>query len=599
MMDNHDTQDNDRNLAANSTWQSSLRRRAEDRHVSTDRQVDLIQGMSSDEAQKMFHELRVHKIELEMQNEELRSTQFELEMSRARYFDLYDLAPVGYCIVNQSGKILEANLTMANLLGVTRDHLCKRMITRFIDCLHQDVFYHCRKKLLETDLTQTCELKMVTSSEASIWVSLLATTAMHTDGAKVMRVTLSDVTLRKHLDDQLQQTIKELRHARQAADKANQAKSEFLANMSHDLRSPLNAILGFAQLLELGSPEPSARQKANLKQILQNGWYLLELINGILDLASIESGKLTLVMEPVSLSDVLLDCQAVIDLQAQQRGIDIHFPPFDEPCRLHADRTRLKQVLVNLLSNAIKYNRPWGTVNVSYSSPSPGIVRVSVQDSGPGLNAEKLAQMFQPFNRLGQEVGGQEGTGIGLVVSKRLVELMGGTIGVQSTVGEGSVFWFDLKLTSAPAPALNTTSAPALPDLQGISTGHTVLYIEDNEANLALMEQLIECRPGLQLLSAADAALGMAMAQRHLPDLILMDINLPDIDGIQALKILQDDVATRHITVIAISANAMPRDIEKGLAAGFFDYLTKPINVPKFLAALDQGLAMGVGSDSL
>ena len=593
MTDNNDTQTDDRTLAAKNAWQLSLRQRAEDNHEQADVQADLIQGMSYDDAQVMFHELRVHQIELELQNEELRRTQFELSMLHDRYFDLYDLAPVGYCMVDQSGKILEANLTMATLLGLTRNLLCERSFARFVAGSQQDTYYLFSKKVFETDLTQTCELEMVKGDKTLIWVSLAATPALDTDGSKVMRLTLSDVTLRKHLDDELQQTITELQHARQAADKANQAKSEFLANMSHDLRSPLNAILGFAQLLELGSPEPTARQKASLNQILHNGWYLLELISGILDLASIESGKLSMVMESMLLSDVLLDCQTMIDLQAQQSGIDVHFQPCAEPCLLHADRTRVKQVLVNLLSNAIKYNRPKGTVNVTYSTPSPQMVRISVQDNGPGLNAEKLSQLFQPFNRLGQEIGGKEGTGIGLVVCRRLVELMGGTIGVQSTVGEGSVFWFELVRDSATVPALNATSTPELPSC--ISPVHTVLYIEDNEANIALMEQLIECRPGLQLLSAADATLGMAMAQRHLPNLILMDINLPGINGIQALKILRDDTATRHIPVMAISANAMPRDIEKGLAAGFFDYLTKPINVPKFLAALDHGLALGVG----
>ena len=593
MTDNNDTQTDDRTLAAKNAWQLSLRQRAEDNHEQADVQADLIQGMSYDDAQVMFHELRVHQIELELQNEELRRTQFELSMLHDRYFDLYDLAPVGYCMVDQSGKILEANLTMATLLGLTRNLLCERSFARFVAGSQQDTYYLFSKKVFETDLTQTCELEMVKGDKTLIWVSLAATPALDTDGSKVMRLTLSDVTLRKHLDDELQQTITELQHARQAADKANQAKSEFLANMSHDLRSPLNAILGFAQLLELGSPEPTARQKASLNQILHNGWYLLELISGILDLASIESGKLSMVMESMLLSDVLLDCQTMIDLQAQQSGIDVHFQPCAEPCLLHADRTRVKQVLVNLLSNAIKYNRPKGTVNVTYSTPSPQMVRISVQDNGPGLNAEKLSQLFQPFNRLGQEIGGKEGTGIGLVVCRRLVELMGGTIGVQSTVGEGSVFWFELVRDSATVPALNATSTPELPSC--ISPVHTVLYIEDNEANIALMEQLIECRPGLQLLSAADATLGMAMAQRHLPNLILMDINLPGINGIQALKILRDDTATRHIPVMAISANAMPRDIEKGLAAGFSDYLTKPINVPKFLAALDHGLALGVG----
>ena len=234
------------------------------------------------------------------------------------------------------------------------------------------------------------------------------------------------------------------------AEKANLAKSEFLSSMSHELRSPLNAILGFAQLMETGSPLPTPAQKASIDQILKAGWYLLELINEILDLALIESGKLSLSLEPMSLVDVMLECQAMIEPQAQKSGIRMSFPQFEIPYFVHADRTRVKQVLINLLSNAIKYNRAQGTVEVTCSASTAERIRISVQDTGEGLSPEKLAQLFQPFNRLGQEASAEEGTGIGLVVSKRLVELMGGEIGVESTVGVGSVFWIELNLAAEP-----------------------------------------------------------------------------------------------------------------------------------------------------
>ena len=394
------------------------------------------------------------------------------------------------------------------------------------------------------------------------------------------------------LDQALRDKNVELESARQAADKANHAKSEFLSSMSHELRSPLNAILGFAQLMESGVPPPTATQKASIDQILHGGWYLLELINEILDLALIESGRLSLSMEPIALPDVLLDCQAMIEPQAQKSDIRISFPQFNAPCFVNADRTRVKQVIVNLMSNAIKYNRVGGTVEVTCKKVAAQRLRISVRDSGEGLSAEKLTQLFQPFNRLGQEVGAEEGTGIGLVVSKRLVELMGGEIGAQSIVGTGSVFWFELNLVAAPQFAANSDAPLVLaqPQIESGAPQRTLLYVEDNRANMELVKQLIARRPDMRLLSARDGMQGITLARIHLPKVILMDINLPGISGLQALKILREDPATRHIPVLAISANAMPLDIEKGLQAGFLRYLTKPIKVNEFMEVLDMAL---------
>jgi PAS domain S-box-containing protein len=395
--------------------------------------------------------------------------------------------------------------------------------------------------------------------------------------------------------------IEDQKQAQAAAERANRAKSDFLSSMSHELRSPLNAILGFAQLMASESPSPTPSQQASIDQILRAGWHLLELINEVLDLAKIESGQVSISPEPVSLSDALHECESMIEPQARQRGIRVSFPHVEPLCYVRADRTRLKQILINLLSNAIKYNRPSGAVNVDYSTRVPDRVCVSVSDTGLGLSPGQLGQLFQPFNRLGQDAGAEEGTGIGLVVAKRLTELMGGTIGVESTVGKGSVF--RIELDAAPAPEIPTMVAEQLATpAEGVTRNgaaeapaHTVLYVEDNPANLKLVEQLIARHADMRMLSAVTGQLGVELARSALPQVIVMDINLPDISGIEALNILRTNPATADIPVVALSANAMPRDIEKGLKAGFFRYLTKPIKIDQFMHALAEAIAFAEG----
>ena len=487
-----------------------------------------------------------------------------------------------------SGIISDVNKQMETLTGCTRDELIGAPFKNyFTDPQRAEAGI---KLVLSENKVTNYELTARARDGKETVVSYNATT-FHDRDRKLQGVFAAarDVTERRILDQALQETNVALEGAKLAAEKANLAKSDFLSSMSHELRSPLNAILGFAQLIESGSPPPTPAQKDSIDQILQAGWYLLELINEILDLALIESGKLSLSPEPVSLIDVLSDCQAMIEPQAQKSGIRVSFRGFDAPCFVKADRTRTKQVFINLLSNAIKYNRAGGTVDVTCSMTTAGRMRISVHDTGAGLSAEKLAQLFQPFNRLGQESGAEEGTGIGLVVSKRLVELMEGEIGAESRVGVGSVFWIELNSTEAPrlaAAAADPVAVASAPD-RGHAPLRTLLCVEDNPANLTLVEKLLERRPDIRLLSARDGDRGIEIARSALPDVILMDINLPGITGIQALKILANDAATAHIPVVALSANAMPRDIERGLEAGFFRYLTKPIKVGEFMDTLD------------
>jgi PAS domain S-box-containing protein len=491
-----------------------------------------------------------------------------------------------------AGIITDVNKQMEALTGCTRDELIGAPFKN----------YFTDPGRAEASIKQVLREKKITNYEltARAWdgkttvVSFNATTFYDRD-RKLQGVFAAarDVTERKRLDQALEEQNVELKRARAAAEKANLAKSAFLSSMSHELRSPLNAILGFAQLVNSDSPPPTPSQATSIDQILHAGWYLLELINEILDLAQIESGKLALSLEPTSLAEVMLECQAMIEPQAQKRGIKMTFPQFDFPCFVRADRTRLKQVLINLLSNAIKYNQPDGTVVVDVDRVcTPEHTRVSVRDTGAGLPPDMLMQLFQPFNRLGQETKSEEGTGIGLVMSKRLVELMGGEIGVESTVGLGSVFWFELNSASAPQLPVDRAepTAQLTAQVQQGAPLRTLLYVEDNPANLMLIEQLVARRPDMRLLSAKDGNLGIQLARANQPEVILMDINLPGISGIEALKILREDPATAHIPVVALSANAMPRDIEKGLEAGFFRYLTKPIRVNEFMHTLDVAL---------
>jgi PAS domain S-box-containing protein len=490
-----------------------------------------------------------------------------------------------------SGIITDVNKQMEELTDCTRDELIGAPFKS----------YFTDPERAETSIELVLSEKKVTNYELTARtrdgmetvVSLNATTFYDRD-RKLQGVFAAarDVTERKRLDQVLQEKNVELESARSVAEKANLAKSEFLSSMSHELRSPLNAILGFAQLMESDSPPPTPAQHDGITQILGAGWHLLKLIDEILDLAKVEARQVPLSREPVSMAEVMLECQGMIEPQAQQRGIRMIFPQFAIPNFVLADRIRVKQILINLLTNAIKYNSVQGTVEVDCAESTPGRIRVSIRDTGAGLNPEQLAQLFQAFNRLGQDAGSEEGTGIGLVVAKRLVELMGGVIGVESTVGKGSVFWFELVSCAEPQLSKEGDEAMALvqPHAPRKAGLHTLLYVEDNPANLKLVEQIIARQPDINLLTAANGNSGIEIARASLPDVILMDINLPGINGFEALEILRSDPVTAHIPVIALSANAMPLDIERGLKAGFFRYIVKPIKINMFMEALDLAL---------
>ena len=375
------------------------------------------------------------------------------------------------------------------------------------------------------------------------------------------------------------------------ANRANEAKSLFLSSMSHELRTPMNSILGFAQVLKNDPHVPlTDTQRQSVELILSSGDHLLELINDILDLSRIETGKLSISPEIILVDSVIEEVVAIIKSIAVKYEVTVTDKFVQSGVYIMADRTRLKQVMTNLLTNAVKYNRKNGSVIVSYEIRDKDLLRIKVEDTGYGIPDDKLGLLFQPFNRLGKELTNIEGTGIGLAITRRLVELMDGYIGVESVVGKGSTFYVDFKRVQKPVLEMDEMADITTMQVSQKKKNRTMLYVEDNPANLVLVQSILKRRPQIELLSAVNAELGIALARAKRPDVILMDINLPGMSGYEALQILRDGDETKKIPVVAISANAMVKDLEKGKVAGFLNYITKPINVSHFLQVVDDVL---------
>lgn len=380
---------------------------------------------------------------------------------------------------------------------------------------------------------------------------------------------IRDIAKRKEVELQLQQ-------AKEYSDRANKAKSEFLSAMSHELRTPLNSILGFAQLMQFNDKEPlGPSQSSSVAHIIQGGNHLLTLINEILDLAQIEAGRVKVELESISLMPLLQECVNLIQSQMAYRNVEIKLPEENAHWTVYVDQCRLRQILLNLLSNAVKYNREGGIVEISIEQQSESF-KLNVKDSGMGIAKHKQEELFKPFSRLGAEMTDIEGTGIGLTVCRQLIDLIGGEIGFESEEYVGSTFWVTLpkgELDEEAQPQNNQHKA-TLPSFSG-----TVLYVEDNANNLMLMEMIVQGIKGLRLISAKTAEIGLELAVNEQPDLIILDINLPGMSGLEAVRLLAQDLQTSHIPVIALSASATQEDIEKGMNAGFRYYLTKPMQI--------------------
>jgi signal transduction histidine kinase/CheY-like chemotaxis protein len=386
----------------------------------------------------------------------------------------------------------------------------------------------------------------------------------------------------------LRSAVEEARAARESAERDNLAKSDFLSSMSHELRTPMNAILGFAQMLE-SDAKLNADQHDNVHEILKGGRHLLALINELLDLAGIESGHVNLFLEPVNLADLVEDCQRLMQPLANARRITLHLDVSPQ-WTVQADRVRLKQVFLNLLSNAVKYNREGGNIRLGVQASSSERLRVAISDDGDGIAAERIDELFQPFSRLDAARGDIEGTGIGLTIVRRLVELMGGVVGVDSRAGIGSTFWVELPSATPSRVEFATQSGEPLRLSDASMPRRCVLCIDDEPANLRLIAEMLGLRRHIELITADTAKRGIELAVAHRPDLILLDLNMPVTDGYQVLQALMVKPHLKSIPIIAVSANAMPRDIERGRAAGFSEYLSKPLHPSAFLLTIDRYL---------
>lgn len=556
------------------------------RDVTERRRAEKQLRKARDELERRVRQRTDH---LELEIAERKAAEAALRNSEARLKTIMDQAVDAIVTIDEKGLIESFNLAAEEMFGFSTEEVLGRNVKMLIpepdNAFHDDYFAK-RHDTRDRRIVATSRDVLGRRKDGSTFPIELGISELELGGRRVFSGILRDISDRKHAEEELQKAL-------ERADSANQAKSRFLSHMSHELRTPLNAILGFGELLAKDPEIASSNKKQFVHHILRGGEHLLRLINEILDISKIESETHSFDMQVVELAEPLRECLMLIGPLAEQYGITVNAECDHATLpTVRADPTRVKQVVLNLLSNAVKYNRSGGTVQISCRPADDRMVRITVTDTGTGIPEDRYEDLFKPFSRLGVEVTDIEGTGIGLALSKQLMELMGGRIGFESEVGKGSKFWVEFVAERQQEPRKPAADIPPLesPLKQAGKRRYSLLYVEDRPANLLLMEQIVQEYTNIRMVSAHNAELGLEIALKFRPDLILMDIDLPGMDGLEAIRRLKAEDATRDIPVIAVSANAMPDDVKKGMKLGIKDYLIKPIRVQKFLTAIEEVL---------
>jgi PAS domain S-box-containing protein len=508
----------------------------------------------------------------------------DLAPGDAIFRELFEGAPIGMALLALNERFLRVNASFCGMVGYSNEELCERTAEDITFADDIATGRQLARSLLDGMTRSTGDKRYVHKNGEVLWVSRTASIIRNDRGEpQHFLLMVEDISERKA-------TEAALREAKEEADRANHAKSDFLSRMSHELRTPLNSILGFGQLLDRQAPTET--QRPRIRYILSAGRHLLNLINEVLDISRIEAGTLQLSVEPVCVGEAIREALDLMRPLAAERSILLEANcPAETAAYVLADRQRLKQVLLNLLSNAVKYTGMEGSVTVSVDAGGDA-TRISVRDTGAGIPVEKLARLFTPFDRLGAEQSTVEGTGLGLALCQRLIQAMQGTIGVNSTLGNGSTFWMELPKAQSPLKTLPATTASSLLGIRGEEESRRILYIEDNFSNVTLVDQMLAERPALELMTAMQGRVGLDLARQHSPDLILLDLHLPDMPGWQVLAQLKSDHLTREIPVVVISADATAPQIKRLLSAGARAYLTKPLDIPEFFRVIDEALAL-------